>query len=595
MRVDRADLRVGKKLGEGSQGVVYRAELPGRALPFTSLIYKEFDRRTSVSGPALEVLTALRDGLTEAERAVIDAYTVWPAIVVEDGGRISGYLMQEIPPQYLQTIATSAGQDVIPREVQHLFVADAITQRNLGETPTRLERFALCREMAFALGFLHGRNVVFGDLSYKNAVYCLRPTPTVMLLDCDAVRVQGQGSAVPQLNSPGWTAPEKGPQTKQTDRYKLGLFVLRCCTPEVNAQTRDPSKAAAVLDATGMGLLRRALGDDPDQRTSGKEWVAYFDGVLARAGGVAVRRNPAPAPPSPSYRLARPGEAGHGAGRQPSVPRPAPRPVVAPQPVRVPVPVYPAPSPPPWVPPVRHGPTVVPTGFPPPGAGNPSIKGWQWVAALWATAIALLFLTVAFGGGRAPESLSRPTVLGTTERPDAAASTVAATVASSPRALPVSNPAVCPASNTTPVAGLVIGSPPPVCVDPGRQYAAEMETTVGPIRMLLRPGPSDAVNLFVLLARYGAYDDEPFDARLTVLPRAELVDDPVARGSGARGTADAGTVVLVPGGGVRVLRAPEEVGADAVVGRVEAGLDVTLPLLGPDQRVVRVTVREVGS
>jgi len=308
MRIDRAELRIGKKLGEGSQGSVYRVDSPREGLPFRSLIYKEFLVGTEVSGAALEALASLREGLTAEQRAAIDAFTVWPIATVVNVGRVTGYLMQEIPPHFLQTIATSSGDDVIPREVQHLFVADAITHRNLGESPNRIERIALCREAAFALGFLHGRNVVFGDFSYKNAVYSLRPKPSIMLLDCDAVRVQGQGSAVAQLNSPGWTAPERSPQTKQTDRYKLGLFILRCVTPEVNAQTRDPEKAQGMLDASGLALLRSALSATPSERPSGKVWVEYFDAVIARSGGLTLRRTPAPLPKGPAYRMARHGE-----------------------------------------------------------------------------------------------------------------------------------------------------------------------------------------------------------------------------------------------------------------------------------------------
>ena len=45
-----------------------------------------------------------------------------------------------------------------------------------------------------------------------------------------------------------------------SDRYKFGLFVLRCLTPGDQGSTRtDPAAAAGVLDATGMGLLRDAI------------------------------------------------------------------------------------------------------------------------------------------------------------------------------------------------------------------------------------------------------------------------------------------------------------------------------------------------
>lgn len=308
MRFTRAELTIGERLGAGSQGVIYRVRKGhGLGLPFEALIFKEFSPGIAVSGAALEHLSRFRDGLDDPGRRLIDAMTVWPLAIVEDDGRSVGYLMQEIPAPFLQPITTMAGSETIPREVQHLFVSDALARRTLGETANRLERLAVARELAFVLGFLHRQELVFGDLSYKNAVYTLRPRPTVMLLDCDAVRARGQGSAVAQLHSPGWAPPEKGPQTIATDRYKLGLFVLRALTPGVNAQNRDPAKAEGALDREGMALLRRALAADPAERTSGREWVEYLDKAIAGAGGVKPRTGWVPRPEPPARR-ARPGE-----------------------------------------------------------------------------------------------------------------------------------------------------------------------------------------------------------------------------------------------------------------------------------------------
>jgi hypothetical protein len=309
VRIPYAQLVLSGKLGAGSQGAIYRAQPnPAFELSFP-LIYKEFSATTVVAGMSLELLARFRADLDDKDRAVLDLRTVWPAAVVEKNGRVCGYVMQEIPDTFMQTIRTTSGTEPIPREIQHLFVADALARKNIGEIPESTERLALAREAAFVLGFLHKRELIFGDLSYKNAVYALRPKPMVMLLDCDAVRRRGQGSAVPQLNSPGWGAPEKGPQTIESDRYKLGLFILRCLTPGVNAQNRDPEKATAVLDHEGMGLLRRAVGDDPAARPSGKQWVEYLDARIAGAGGVRARTGaaakPAPPPKREKVRTAR--------------------------------------------------------------------------------------------------------------------------------------------------------------------------------------------------------------------------------------------------------------------------------------------------
>jgi hypothetical protein len=310
--IHRIDLDLGPKIGSGAQGQLFtvesvRAAVPAAqrsALPDT-LVFKEFHAGTVVSGPALEGLARFRAGLDDDERQVIDTMTVWPCAVVHDGSeRPCGYLMRSIPRAFFQPIETTVGSERIPREIQELFVPDTIARKNFGETANGIERQALAREMAFILGFLHKRDIVYGDLSYKNAVFCLRPHPAVILLDCDAVRRVGESAGVPQLHSPGWKPPESGPQTKASDRYKLGLFVLRVVTPGVNAQNRDPEKARGHLDDAGLSLLRRALGDDPDRRTTGKEWVQYFNARIASAGGVRTRTGSAPKPHRPSTRRA---------------------------------------------------------------------------------------------------------------------------------------------------------------------------------------------------------------------------------------------------------------------------------------------------
>lgn len=296
----REQLTFGPRVGAGAQGTLYRvAKVTGADFPFP-LVFKEFSATTTVSGPGLQLLTRLRDTLSPDERNLIDRTTVWPCAVVEELGKACGYVMQAIPDRFMQPLSTSSGRELVPREVQHLLVPEEVQRRTMGEVPTTAERMVLAREMAFVLGFLHAKDLVYGDLSYKNAVFTIRPRPELMLLDCDGIRKVGQAAAMPQLHSPGWNPPESGPQTKDTDRYKLGLFILRCLCPNANAQTRDPEVAAGILDPTGLGLLRRSLGDDPKTRTTGREWVEHLDRAVARAGGVAARSGSAPAPPRPA-------------------------------------------------------------------------------------------------------------------------------------------------------------------------------------------------------------------------------------------------------------------------------------------------------
>ena len=119
--------------------------------------------------------------------------------------------------------------------------------------PTPTERLMICRDFAAALHLVHKNDLVVGDLSARNGLYRLDERPSVMLVDCDAIRVRGTMAAMAQLNSPDWDPPER-PLTQSSDRYKFGLFVLRCLSTGAQmSTTRDLARADAALNAEGRG------------------------------------------------------------------------------------------------------------------------------------------------------------------------------------------------------------------------------------------------------------------------------------------------------------------------------------------------------
>jgi hypothetical protein len=135
----------------------------------------------------------------------------------------------------------------------------------------------ICAHMAYAMTIIHGLGLVYGDVSSRNILYRLNPAPTIMLVDCDAVRVRGSGSVVVQQNSPDWDAPEHGPQSQDSDRYKLALFILRCLTPGRGSSTnRNPAAADRVLDSRGRYLMNTAVTAPPADRPTAREWLCYL-------------------------------------------------------------------------------------------------------------------------------------------------------------------------------------------------------------------------------------------------------------------------------------------------------------------------------
>ena len=282
--IERSQLgTLGAQLGRGAQAVVY--ELPSLTLPDVAgaLVYKEY--RGSVGSPFdLRRIVADRIGLDQGRRDWLDEISVWPLRVVEDDGVACGIVMRRVPKSFVDvlTLRGTGTTKKSLREVQNLFVAPD-RARDLGRpVPDTVQRLRICRDFAAALSFFHTElSVAFGDVNPKNELYRLDRQPSVMFLDCDGVRRSSQVSGTKQLNAPDWVPPNDEPLSQPTDRYKLGLFILRCLCPGPRGSTQlDPAAAHGVLDDTGHQLLVRALGAEPYDRPTAREWYVHLSRSL---------------------------------------------------------------------------------------------------------------------------------------------------------------------------------------------------------------------------------------------------------------------------------------------------------------------------
>jgi len=277
---------LGAVLGSGGQAVVY--ELPTLSLPDAQgrLVYKRYKSGRAPSGGVGRLVNVRRQlGADPAKLTFLDATTAWPVRQVLDRSSTAcGLVMLRIADSFFHDLALPSGTTTnIPMSAQFLFIPPDKALRGGTPTPTPSERLTICRDFTATLAFLHGElNVAFGDISHSNAVFWIGIEPTVMFIDCDAVRVVGSGTAAPQLNTPDWDPPE-GPDAlgKPTDLYKLGLFVLRCLTPDNNCSVnRDPAHARGALDAAGLQMLTAAIRGPVDQRPSAAEWLRYLRRAL---------------------------------------------------------------------------------------------------------------------------------------------------------------------------------------------------------------------------------------------------------------------------------------------------------------------------
>lgn len=306
IRVREADLGAKAFIGSGAATDVHRLDsftVPGH---LGGLAFVRVRDRSSEHGDSarLSRLVALRWQLDVRERAMLDGIAAWPLAVVEgDDGDIVGCLLPLAahPFYYLPLEERVPGK--IPQQAKWLVVAPkrarragarAVGERDLVARCTVLARVSLLLEL------LHRHGMVFGDLSDRSVLFGAGEVAEAFVVGCEAVAFAGEQTS--QRNSAGWAAPEtrdgagvgadgdadastsRAPsvQTVASDRYKLGLLILRVLAPAGDGleRSRDADRVLGVLDAVGQLMLADALGGEPAKRPSAAEWYQYLRDVV---------------------------------------------------------------------------------------------------------------------------------------------------------------------------------------------------------------------------------------------------------------------------------------------------------------------------
>lgn len=283
---------LGRRIEIGSGGMAKVYAVPDFFLPETpgrKYVYKKFRAKIRpVPLYGMASLVRLYNDLAVEQREHFDRAFNWPVRAVVDGGDgAAGLILPLLPDGYFVDLHLSSGRRKRkPAEGQFLFAERGYCARVGVPFPDEQQRRALCRSLAYAFGLLDRADVVYGDLSSRNFLFRLTPRPSVLLVDCDAVRPHGGAAAVGlQPHSPDWEPPEAllarqrrdstgfSIQNKETDRYKLGLAILRILTPGDGCSVNvDPSPARSVLPPNLYDFLRRSLGDAPKDRPTARQW-----------------------------------------------------------------------------------------------------------------------------------------------------------------------------------------------------------------------------------------------------------------------------------------------------------------------------------
>jgi serine/threonine-protein kinase len=302
--IERDKLGALSKIGQGGQGVVYRA--PNVKTKFAdSMVYKEYkdQTRAAIDFTALAAMPALvEDSLSYAEAERLVAMAAWPCALVEDDAAPTGFVMPAIPAEFFIELTTAKGTASSTAEFQHLLNHCSVLAAR-GIDLDDAQRYSLLREVASGLAFLHKHGVAVGDISPKNLLFTLHPHPGVFFIDCDAMRINTI-SALPQMETPGWNVPtDEELATIYSDTYKLGLLALRLLAGDQD--TKNPQH----LPPTTPSLLRQIITDTlhnpPERRPLPEAWTYVLGHAIEEAQhhqkttATATISTPLEPPPAP--------------------------------------------------------------------------------------------------------------------------------------------------------------------------------------------------------------------------------------------------------------------------------------------------------
>jgi len=313
-RVDIGSLRLGRQFGSGGQGRVMAVDgyrINGR-WPAALKIYSP-SVIAEIDSAALEQIAALPERLADSDSGWLLQHTAWPAVIVEDRGAVCGFLMRAVPSAYYFSYHTQTlGTRQHLADMAFLLNPDDYLLSS-GLAVSDRTRVLLLVSTSRMLSRLHGLGVAVGDLSPKNLLFSLEPTPDSFLIDCDAVRFEG-ASVFRQIETPDWEAPAGEPKaTAATDAYKFGLLAIRLMARDQSSH--DLAALSAISQQLG-DLGERSLDRDPQQRLRPEAWTGALIAAAASASSTPPAPPPRPDPihvPSPAVTITAPPASRKGA------------------------------------------------------------------------------------------------------------------------------------------------------------------------------------------------------------------------------------------------------------------------------------------
>ena len=293
-RVQLNRLQLANSLGSGGQGQVtaVNGTLINGQWTAAVKVYSPAVAR-SVNVAALEKIAGFPGTLGPGDSRWLHENTAWPAVLVENGQDVCGFLMRTVPSEYYFGFHTQTqGTWQKHANIEFLLNSDRYVSSS-GLSVTDYERVALLKNLAIVLSRLHSLGVTVGDLSPKNLLFKLSPAPSCFLIDCDAMRVQG-ASVMQQVQTPDWEVPsDEMTATSAADAYKFALLAIRLFARDQSSSNRAALRALSPeLDR----LAEISLYGGVSQRPSLADWIPALTAACD-----AIKAKSAPSTPTTSW------------------------------------------------------------------------------------------------------------------------------------------------------------------------------------------------------------------------------------------------------------------------------------------------------
>jgi serine/threonine protein kinase len=255
--------------------------------------------------PSLEALLATIEELDTHTRTTLLGRGAFPIELVTDRGKWIGFTM----PLLADTFFARHGVKAMPKRVELDWNRLTMSHRWVGNPnifseipiPTERQRLEIALNLSQTVLMLHRAGIIIGDVSGRNLLWALNPTPRAFFLDTDSFRVlQMPGTTTPK-ETDGWRDPElKGqPTSFLSDLYKLALAISRIFFSSDFGAASVNRPPTSMTDASQQIFDQAKLAITNGQRPDAESWAKLLSRLIHEKNleGRPVIYRPPPAPP----------------------------------------------------------------------------------------------------------------------------------------------------------------------------------------------------------------------------------------------------------------------------------------------------------